>query len=141
MIILKGKEGHVENIEYKTSPLVIRAIGSVSKHFLRTLGDYIPKAWSKEDGCISCLDEMISLQEKKVFLLSNILNFTFTPRFFLIKNNRQPGDYPVVVVGIFIEKATPFMDEFWQKFVDLGYPKDKIHLFIHNKVIEVYVNN
>ena len=66
IIIFKGKEGHVENIEYKTSPLVIRAIGSVSKQFLRTLGDYIPKAWSKEDGCVSCWDEMIKLQEKKV---------------------------------------------------------------------------
>ena len=43
----------------------------------------------------------------------------------------------MVVIGIFIEKATPFMDEFWQKFVSLGYPKDKIHLFIHNKVTEL----
>ena len=42
----------------------------------------------------------------------------------------------MVVIAIFVETATPFMDEFWKKFVDLVYPKEKIHLFIYNKVIE-----
>ena len=42
----------------------------------------------------------------------------------------------MVVIAIFVETATPFMDEFWKKFVDLVYPKDNIHLFIYNKVIE-----
>jgi procollagen-lysine,2-oxoglutarate 5-dioxygenase len=44
----------------------------------------------------------------------------------------------LVLVAIFVEKATPFMEEFWQKFAELSYPKNKIHLFIYNKVIKGY---
>jgi procollagen-lysine,2-oxoglutarate 5-dioxygenase, invertebrate len=35
---------------------------------------------------------------------------------------------------VFIEQPTPFLDEFFQKLLNLEYPKDKIHLFIHNAV-------
>ena len=40
----------------------------------------------------------------------------------------------MVVVGIFVENPTPFLEEFWHKFVLLNYPKNKIHLYIHNAV-------
>jgi len=52
----------------------------------------------------------------------------------LLLNAIKPEEYPVVVVAIFVETATPFMEEFWKKCVDLVYPKEKIHLFIYNKV-------
>ncbi|KAF5273202.1 hypothetical protein FQR65_LT17183 [Abscondita terminalis] len=43
-------------------------------------------------------------------------------------------DLPSVVLAIFIETATPFMDEFFIKILDLEYPKERMHLFIHNNV-------
>lgn len=35
---------------------------------------------------------------------------------------------------MFIENPTPFFEEFLHKFLALSYPKDKIHLYIHNGV-------
>lgn len=102
-----GKETHLQNTAYNTLPLVIHANGP-TKLFLNTLGNYIPKAWNPEDGCLSCWDNMISLEKKK------------------------PKDYPTVVIGMFIEQPTPFLEEFLHKFVALNYPKDKIHLVLHN---------
>jgi procollagen-lysine,2-oxoglutarate 5-dioxygenase, invertebrate len=39
-----------------------------------------------------------------------------------------------VVVGMFIEQATPFLEEYLDKIVAQDYPKSSLHLFIHNKV-------
>lgn len=49
----------------------------------------------------------------------------------LLKHKQQ---YPSVLVGVFIEKATPFLPEFFQHLLSLDYPKDKITVFIHNSV-------
>lgn len=41
---------------------------------------------------------------------------------------------PLVHVAVFIERPTPFMDEFLDRLTTLNYPTAKIHLFIHNNV-------
>lgn len=42
-------------------------------------------------------------------------------------------ELPTIGMSIFIERPTPFMEEFFINIEDLDYPKDKIHLFIHNQ--------
>ena len=37
-----------------------------------------------------------------------------------------------MVIAIFIEKPSPFLEEFFARTAGLDYPKDKIDLFIHN---------
>lgn len=37
-------------------------------------------------------------------------------------------------MGVFIEEATPFIEDFFEKLVHLNYPQDKIHLFIHSPI-------
>ncbi|XP_046639801.1 procollagen-lysine,2-oxoglutarate 5-dioxygenase 1-like isoform X1 [Daphnia pulicaria] len=102
-----GTESHLQNTVYNTVPLVIHANGP-TKLFLNTLGNYLPKSWNSEEGCLNCWEDMNSLEKKK------------------------PKDFPKVVVGMFIENPTPFFEEFLHKFLALSYPKDKIHLYIHN---------
>ena len=68
--IFIGKEVTLSNRVYKTAPLVVYASGPSGKQELRTIADYIPKAWNQEDGCISCWDDMISLGQKKVLHLT-----------------------------------------------------------------------
>lgn len=46
----------------------------------------------------------------------------------------QDAELPLVYVGVFIEKATPFMDEFLERLTTLNYPMARIRLFIHNNV-------
>nr|CAH0113763.1 unnamed protein product [Daphnia galeata] len=102
-----GTESHLQNTVYNTVPLVIHANGP-TKLFLNTLGNYIPKSWNAEEGCLNCWEDMNNLEKKK------------------------PTEFPKVVIGIFIENPTPFFEEFLHKFLALSYPKDKIHLYIHN---------
>ena len=48
--------------------------------------------------------------------------------------NLQPDDYPTVMIGLFLEQPTPFIREFFERIAALNYPKNRIDLFIHNKV-------
>ena len=41
-------------------------------------------------------------------------------------------EIPHLVIAVFIEKPTPFLEEFFARTAALDYPKDKIDLFIHN---------
>lgn len=46
----------------------------------------------------------------------------------------QESDYPLVVVGIFIERPTPFVSVFFERLLKLRYPKNRLKLLIFNKV-------
>lgn len=50
---------------FSTQPLVIHANGP-TKLLLNTLGNYVPKGWNKEDGCLNCWEDMVDLDKKKV---------------------------------------------------------------------------
>ncbi|ROT84301.1 putative Procollagen-lysine,2-oxoglutarate 5-dioxygenase 3 precursor [Penaeus vannamei] len=43
-------------------------------------------------------------------------------------------EMPAVALGVFVEKETPFLEEFLEKISNQVYPKEKIHLFVHNSV-------
>ena len=49
-------------------------------------------------------------------------------------------EIPEIVIGIFITKPTPFLEEFFQKVALLDYDKAKITLFIYNNA-EFHVNH
>lgn len=40
----------------------------------------------------------------------------------------------MVMVAVFIEMPTPFLEEFLQQLLDLEYPKSKIHMLLRNNV-------
>lgn len=71
-----GTESHLENTVYNTVPLVIHANGP-TKLFLNTLGNYIPKSWNAEEGCLNCWEDMNSLEKKKVNLFTTIFYAIF----------------------------------------------------------------
>jgi hypothetical protein len=102
-----GEQPYVLNLVYNSRPLVIHGNGP-SKLLLSTLGNYLADSWAPETGCLECWD--------------NTLEFT------------KLVEVPKVLIAIFIEKPTPFMDEFWQKVEALVYDKGSIDLFIHNAV-------
>lgn len=39
-----------------------------------------------------------------------------------------------VEIAVFIEFPTPFLEEFLDKILHINYPKQKIHLFVHNSI-------
>lgn len=46
----------------------------------------------------------------------------------------QDEDMPLVQVGVFIQKATPFLEEFLERLTSMNYPTSRLRLFIHNNV-------
>ncbi|XP_066297450.1 procollagen-lysine,2-oxoglutarate 5-dioxygenase 1-like isoform X3 [Branchiostoma lanceolatum] len=96
----------LRNRVYNTEPCIIHGNGP-QKLVLNAIGNYVADSWSFE-GCHSCKENTFSLKTYK------------------------RDDYPVVVIGLFIEQPTPFVPEFLNKIYNLDYPKNKIVLFIHN---------
>lgn len=75
-----GKESYLQNTVYNTVPLVIHANGP-TKLFLNTLGNYIPKSWNAEEGCLNCWEDMNNLEKKKASVHLQIIftKFSETP--------------------------------------------------------------
>lgn len=102
-----GEDPFVHNLRYNTKPLVIHGNGP-SKLLLANLGNYLAESWAPEPGCLECWEDAL-----------------------------QFGDLvevPRVVMAVFVEKPTPFMEEFWVKLEALVYDKESIDLYIHNAV-------
>lgn len=104
-----GDEAFVENTAYRTHPKVIHGNGN-SKVHLNTLGNYLAKSWSHESGCVACGEDRLNITSLKTKQL------------------------PLVMIGIFVEKPTPFVTEFFEDVLSLKYPKSRLALYIRNNV-------
>jgi procollagen-lysine,2-oxoglutarate 5-dioxygenase len=108
-------DAYIQNTAYQTNPLVIHGNGP-SKVALNSLGNYLAKSWHPKSGCNSCNENKLNLEK--------------------LKNS----ELPLVLIGIFITHATPFLSEFFQYIVQLKYPKKRISLFLYNNV-EYHLND
>lgn len=54
---------------------------------------------------------------------------------------RQESEYPVVVMGIFIQQPTPFVTVFFERLLKLQYPKNRLKLFIYNRVNGIFITS
>ncbi|KAF5287566.1 hypothetical protein FQA39_LY15895 [Lamprigera yunnana] len=103
-------EYRLRNVISHTQPLIVHGNG-FSKIKLNEFGNYIARAWTPDDNCRHCSWGQIDLLKTKA------------------------KDLPIVLLNLFIEVPTPFLEEYFNKIQDLEYPKERIHLFIHNSVI------
>lgn len=46
----------------------------------------------------------------------------------------QDSEYPLVVIGVFIQQPTPFVTVFFERLLKLQYPKNRLKLLIYNQV-------
>lgn len=111
-VVLKFEKARVRarNVAYDTLPIVIHGNGP-TKLQLNYLGNYVPTAWTYETGCGGCDEDLLDL------------------------DGVPDEDLPLVYVAVFIEKPTPFMEEFLDRLTTLNYPSTRIRLFIHNNVV------
>ncbi|XP_058450895.1 procollagen-lysine,2-oxoglutarate 5-dioxygenase [Malaya genurostris] len=101
-----NKEVYLKNTEYSTVPLVLHGNGP-SKLTLNGFANYLAGAFI--DGeCKTVTENLLQLDEENL---------------------------PTVMLALFIEKATPFIDDWFDKIANLNYPMSKMHLFIHNNVL------
>ena len=105
----KGTEAYLQNTLYDTIPLIVHGNGR-SKLILNSLGNYLASAWNHEVGCLSCWDDTIDLPKDKM------------------------ETWPTILIALFVDRPTPFVEEFLEKIYLQSYPKSKLHLFIYNNV-------
>uniref|UniRef100_A0A672ZHL9 Procollagen-lysine,2-oxoglutarate 5-dioxygenase 1 n=1 Tax=Sphaeramia orbicularis TaxID=375764 RepID=A0A672ZHL9_9TELE len=108
-VVLKFEEGRVRarNVLYDTLPVVIHGNGPTKVNYL---GNYIPNSWTFETGCTVCHEDLQPLTTLK-------------------------SEYPLVMVGIFIQQPTPFVSVFFERLLKLKYPKNRLQLFIYNQEV------
>ncbi|KAF3859962.1 hypothetical protein F7725_000217 [Dissostichus mawsoni] len=109
-VVLKFEDGRVRarNVLYDTLPVVVHGNGP-TKLQINYLGNYIPNIWTFETGCTACNEGLLPLE------------------------GLQESEYPLVLIGIFIQKPTPFVTVFFERLLKLQYPKNRLKLFIHNQ--------
>ncbi|XP_056129575.1 procollagen-lysine,2-oxoglutarate 5-dioxygenase 1 isoform X2 [Lampris incognitus] len=109
-VVLKFEDGQVRarNVLYDTLPVIIHGNGP-TKLQINYLGNYIPKVWTFEMGCTVCHEDLRPLTKLK------------------------ESEYPLVVIGIFIQEPTPFITAFFERLLKLHYPKNRLKLFISNQ--------
>uniref|UniRef100_A0A8C9WRR2 Procollagen-lysine,2-oxoglutarate 5-dioxygenase 1 n=1 Tax=Scleropages formosus TaxID=113540 RepID=A0A8C9WRR2_SCLFO len=107
-VVLKFEDGRVRarNVMYDTLPVIVHGNGP-TKLQINYLGNYIPQTWTFETGCTVCDEDQRLLSGLK-------------------------SEYPLVVIGIFIQQPTPFVSVFFERLFNLKYPKDRLKLFIYN---------
>lgn len=98
-------ESVISNTVHATTPNVIHGNGP-SKIDLNSFGNYLAGAFS-EGKCFVCTENLIELID---------------------------GEFPVVTLGVFVEKPMPFFEEFLDRILSIDYPKEKINFFIHSNV-------
>uniref|UniRef100_A0A8C5FU23 procollagen-lysine 5-dioxygenase n=1 Tax=Gadus morhua TaxID=8049 RepID=A0A8C5FU23_GADMO len=108
-VVLKFEKARVRvrNVAYDTLPVVIHGNGP-TKLQLNYLGNYVPTAWTHENGCGVCDNDVLDLNDLPL---------------------------PLVYVAVFIEQPTPFLEEFLERLTTFNYPVSRIRLFIHNNVV------
>ncbi|XP_056646968.1 procollagen-lysine,2-oxoglutarate 5-dioxygenase [Diorhabda sublineata] len=100
---------YIKNLVSRTEPLILHGNGH-SKYTLNYLGNYVPNVWNSLEGCKLCKKGQIDLSAIST------------------------KDWPTVLISVFIEQNTPFLEEMLQKLYSMDYPKDRTHLFIHNSI-------
>ncbi|KAM3618303.1 uncharacterized protein V6R79_018658 [Siganus canaliculatus] len=109
-VVLKFESGRVRarNLLYDTLPVLIHGNGP-TKLQVNYLGNYIPNTWTFETGCTVCHEDLQPLTALK------------------------ESEFPLVVIGIFIQQPTPFVTVFFERLLKLQYPKNRLKLFIYNQ--------
>ncbi|XP_071331206.1 procollagen-lysine,2-oxoglutarate 5-dioxygenase 1 isoform X1 [Trachinotus anak] len=111
-VVLKFEDSRVRarNVLYDTLPVIVHGNGP-TKLQINYLGNYIPNTWTFESGCTVCHEDLRPLTALK------------------------ESEYPLVVIGIFIQQPTPFVTVFFERLLKLQYPKNRLKLFIYNQEV------
>ena len=112
-------DAFIENTLYNSRPKVIHGNGG-SKVHLNSLANYLARSWTLEEGCVSCLEKEELKKEKNEGEeeTRSILH--------------QQGEGENVLMCLFVEHATPFLEEFFEDIERLNVSKARMSVRIHN---------
>lgn len=61
----EDEDVRIHNTVYQTIPVVIHGNGP-SKVLLNSLGNYLAKSWTQNEGCLSCQENRLKLENVQV---------------------------------------------------------------------------
>ncbi|KAH8866940.1 Procollagen-lysine,2-oxoglutarate 5-dioxygenase 1 [Schistosoma japonicum] len=96
--------GYLFNKIFSTTPIIAHGNGPIKVEF-NSLSNYLVHSWTPTHGCQHCNEDNVELNDL--------------------------SDYPLVVMGIFVEQATPFIEKFFERIAALSYPKSRLHVVGH----------
>ncbi|XP_037093698.1 multifunctional procollagen lysine hydroxylase and glycosyltransferase LH3-like [Pollicipes pollicipes] len=102
----RGRQPFLQNTRFSSVPLVVHGDAQSRQH-LNTLGNYLAGGWEPRDGCVACWGGQLEL-------------------------GSEPETFPRVLLALFIDQPTPFLEEFFGAIRELIYPKAKIDLFLYS---------
>ncbi len=79
--------------------------------YLNNIANYVPNAWNETHGCVICDEWKWNL-------------------------GNETEKWPLVLMAVFIETPTPFLQDMLERIYHIDYPKKNIYLWIHNAVSE-----
>uniref|UniRef100_A0A903Z0E1 procollagen-lysine 5-dioxygenase n=1 Tax=Anopheles minimus TaxID=112268 RepID=A0A903Z0E1_9DIPT len=100
------KEASLTNSEYTTKPAIVHGNGP-SKLTLNSYANYLAGAFV--DG------ECKTVQEDRLTLETD-------------------APFPLVTMALYVEKPTPFLEEWFETIAKLNYPTDRMDVLIHSNV-------
>ena len=138
----------ISNTMTKTRPVIIHGNGG-SKLHLNSLANYLAKSWNSFSGCLSCREDEAALILTSAHGHDDVHDGTKSGEQrkkeeakeeegggVLLQSQTQDAAaaavLPILVIGIFIERPTPFMPQFFEHVHALHYPKSQISLIIHS---------
>lgn len=99
----------------ETTPSLIHGNGP-SKDLLNNFGSYLAGAY-KHKECQLCNEQKLD-----------------------VNPHDDMNALPTVTMGLFIVKATPFLEEYFDSIRSIDYPKEKLFLFVYNNVSDIELN-
>lgn len=107
-LVMNANETYLKNSIYDTRAAVYHGNGP-SKVYLNSLTNYVPRGWTEEAGCLICKEwqQQLPTEEDKL---------------------------PYVILAIFVEVPTPFLQDVLERIYQVDYPKNRLHLWVHNSV-------
>lgn len=103
----------VVNDLFKSHPVVIHLSGP-QKETLNSFGNYIARTFTN-NTCVTCKEDDV--------IIKNLIS----------KDNKRPEKkFPNVMIGIFLNGATPFIDNFFNNIFGLNYPKERIDIRVNS---------
>lgn len=76
---------------------------------MNSLTNYVPSAWNEEGGCLICKEWQGQLPTE---------------------NEKMP----FVILAVYVEVPTPFLQDVLERIYQINYPKNRLHLWVHNGV-------
>lgn len=126
---LNRHDAYIVNTFYNSHPKIIHGNGA-SKMHLNSLANYLARSWTLDEGCVSCFEEKNEQLKRDTNEIDTMKRKSSGEEDeSSILHQQEPVN---VLMCLFVEHATPFLEEFFEDIERLNVSKARMSVRIHN---------